>query len=55
MMAPVPGNLAIVALDNARYGDTGMQETATASGCIRTIFGAIVLKLSAVCEFRVGG
>jgi thiamine pyrophosphate-dependent acetolactate synthase large subunit-like protein len=27
-----PGNLAIVALDNERYGETGMQETATASG-----------------------
>jgi thiamine pyrophosphate-dependent acetolactate synthase large subunit-like protein len=26
------GNLAIVALDNERYGETGMQETATASG-----------------------
>jgi thiamine pyrophosphate-dependent acetolactate synthase large subunit-like protein len=27
-----PANLAIVALDNERYGETGMQETATASG-----------------------
>ncbi len=27
-----PGNLAIVALDNERYGETGMQETATAAG-----------------------
>jgi thiamine pyrophosphate-dependent acetolactate synthase large subunit-like protein len=27
-----PRNLAIVALDNERYGETGMQETATASG-----------------------
>jgi len=27
-----PNNLAIVALDNERYGETGMQETATASG-----------------------
>jgi thiamine pyrophosphate-dependent acetolactate synthase large subunit-like protein len=27
-----PSNLAIVALDNERYGETGMQETATASG-----------------------
>jgi thiamine pyrophosphate-dependent acetolactate synthase large subunit-like protein len=27
-----PGNLVIVALDNERYGETGMQETATASG-----------------------
>jgi thiamine pyrophosphate-dependent acetolactate synthase large subunit-like protein len=27
-----PANLAIVALDNERYGETGMQETATAAG-----------------------
>jgi thiamine pyrophosphate-dependent acetolactate synthase large subunit-like protein len=27
-----PRNLVIVALDNERYGETGMQETATASG-----------------------
>jgi thiamine pyrophosphate-dependent acetolactate synthase large subunit-like protein len=27
-----PGNLAIVVLDNARYGETGMQESATAQG-----------------------
>jgi len=27
-----PENLAIVALDNERYGETGMQETATATG-----------------------
>jgi thiamine pyrophosphate-dependent acetolactate synthase large subunit-like protein len=27
-----PANLAIIALDNERYGETGMQETATASG-----------------------
>jgi len=27
-----PGNLVIVALDNERYGETGMQETATADG-----------------------
>jgi thiamine pyrophosphate-dependent acetolactate synthase large subunit-like protein len=27
-----PANLAIVALDNERYGETGMQETATAGG-----------------------
>jgi thiamine pyrophosphate-dependent acetolactate synthase large subunit-like protein len=27
-----PANFAIVALDNERYGETGMQETATASG-----------------------
>ncbi len=28
-----PGNLAIAVLDNERYGETGMQETHTASGC----------------------
>jgi thiamine pyrophosphate-dependent acetolactate synthase large subunit-like protein len=27
-----PANLAIVVLDNARYGETGMQESATAGG-----------------------
>lgn len=27
-----PQNLAIIALDNERYGETGMQETATAAG-----------------------
>jgi thiamine pyrophosphate-dependent acetolactate synthase large subunit-like protein len=27
-----PANFAVVALDNERYGETGMQETATASG-----------------------
>jgi len=27
-----PANLSIVVLDNARYGETGMQETHTASG-----------------------
>jgi len=30
--AAAPENLAIVALDNERYGETGMQETATARG-----------------------
>jgi thiamine pyrophosphate-dependent acetolactate synthase large subunit-like protein len=27
-----PGNLAVVVLDNERYGETGMQATATAHG-----------------------
>src|SRR5260370_41194862 len=27
-----PGNLVVIALDNERYGETGMQETATADG-----------------------
>ena len=27
-----PANLAVIALDNERYGETGMQETATAGG-----------------------
>jgi thiamine pyrophosphate-dependent acetolactate synthase large subunit-like protein len=30
--APRPGNLAVVVLDNERYGETGMQKTHTAYG-----------------------
>src|SRR5450432_2090577 len=41
-----PGNLVIVALDNERYGETGMQETATASGVDLT-------GIARACGFRL--
>jgi thiamine pyrophosphate-dependent acetolactate synthase large subunit-like protein len=44
-----PGNLAIVALDNERYGETGMQETATASGVdLAGIARACGIRLTAI-------
>jgi thiamine pyrophosphate-dependent acetolactate synthase large subunit-like protein len=40
-----PGNLAIVVLDNERYGETGMQATATAHG-------VDLAAAAAACRFR---
>jgi len=40
-----PGNLALVVLDNERYGETGMQATATA-------FGVDLAATALACRFR---